>query len=72
MRDRERKKKERTYQIEEIKIEIRPSQLQTAITFDRKLRLRRATRPQKVYGEIYGVKCHLRGQKYHLDTQKCI
>jgi hypothetical protein len=45
MRDRERKKKERRDQIEEIKTEIRPSQLQMAITFNRKLRLRRATRP---------------------------
>jgi hypothetical protein len=45
MRDREkeeRKKKERRREIEEIKIKIRPSQLQTAIIFDRKLRLRRA------------------------------
>jgi hypothetical protein len=31
-----------------IKIKIRPSQFQMAITFDRKLRLRRSTRPRKV------------------------
>jgi hypothetical protein len=60
MRDRERKKRseterERRDQIEEIKIEIRPSQLQTAIPFDRKLRLRRATRPQKAHDEIHRV-----------------
>jgi hypothetical protein len=36
-----RKKEER----EDIKIEIRPSQLQTAITFDRKFQLKRAIRP---------------------------
>jgi hypothetical protein len=35
-------KREERKEIEEIKIEIRPSQLQTAITFDRKLRLRRS------------------------------
>jgi hypothetical protein len=44
MREKEerRKKKERR-ETEEIKTEIRPSQLQTTITFDRKLRLRRLT-----------------------------
>jgi hypothetical protein len=37
MRDRERNKKERRDQVEEIKNKIRPSQIQTTITFDRKL-----------------------------------
>jgi hypothetical protein len=55
MRDRERKKKEIRDQIEEIQIEIQSSQLQTSITFDRKFRLRRATRPRKAYDEIYMV-----------------
>jgi hypothetical protein len=48
MRDREKKKKVQEKKKEErkkIKIKIRPSQFQTAITFDGKLRLRRATRP---------------------------
>jgi hypothetical protein len=58
MRDRERKKKERRDQIEQIKIEIRPSQVQTVITFDRKLRLRRVTRSRKAYDEIYKVNLH--------------
>jgi hypothetical protein len=52
MRDGEkeqRKKRDRR----KIKTEIRPSQLQTAITFDRKLRLKRAIRPQKTYDDIY-------------------
>jgi hypothetical protein len=39
--ERERREKEK------IKTEIRPSQFQTAITFDKKLRLRRATWLQK-------------------------
>jgi hypothetical protein len=43
MRDRERKKERR--EIKEVKTEIQPSQFQTAITFERKLRLRHATRP---------------------------
>jgi hypothetical protein len=59
MRDREK---------EEIKTEIRPSQLQTAIIFDRKLRLRGAMRLRKTYDEIYGVNAfsyfgHFLGQK---------
>jgi hypothetical protein len=41
MRERQRRKEERNKkqrrEIEEIKTEIRPSQLQTAITFDSKL-----------------------------------
>jgi hypothetical protein len=52
MRDREREKKERR-DTKEIKTEIRLSQLQTVITFDRKFRLRRTTRPWKSYDEIY-------------------
>jgi hypothetical protein len=57
MRDeRQREKqKERIDQIEEIKIEIQSSQLQTIIIFDRKLQLRDATRPRKAYDEIYKV-----------------
>jgi hypothetical protein len=39
-------------EIEEIKIKIR---LQTAITFDRILQLRRSTQPQKANDEIYRV-----------------
>jgi hypothetical protein len=44
------------------------SHLQTTITFDKKLRLRRFTRPQKANDEIYRVNyiClyhHFRGQK---------
>jgi hypothetical protein len=62
MRDRERKKKEKRDQIEEIKTEIRPPQLRTAITFDRKFRLRGAMRLRKAYDEIYRVNnyCFLR------------
>jgi hypothetical protein len=55
-RDRERKKKEKR-DTKEIKTEIRPFQLQTTITFDRKLRLRRSMWPQKANDEIYRVKC---------------
>jgi hypothetical protein len=70
MRDKEEKEernKKQRRETEEIKIEIRPSQLQTAITFDRKLRLRRAMRSQKAYDEIYRVNTyccfhHFRGQ----------
>jgi hypothetical protein len=51
MRDKERKKKRDRRN----KTEIRPFQLQTVITFDRKLRLRRATRLRKVYDEIYEI-----------------
>jgi hypothetical protein len=40
---------------EEIKIEIWSSQFQTAVTFDRKLRLRCVMRSQKSYDEIYMV-----------------
>jgi hypothetical protein len=49
MRETEKRKKKQRRQIEKIKIEIRPSQLQMTITFDRKLRLRCATRLQKAY-----------------------
>jgi hypothetical protein len=59
MRETKKRKKERNKQerreIEEIKNEIRPSQFQTTITFDRKLLLRRATWPQKTCNEIYMV-----------------
>jgi hypothetical protein len=55
MRDIERKKS----QIEEIKIEIQPSQLQMAIIFYWNFQLRRATRLQKAFSR-YG---HFRGQK---------
>jgi hypothetical protein len=54
-RRREKEEKKRRYHIKEIKTEIRPSQLQTTITFDRKLRLRRSMRPRKAYDEIYRV-----------------
>jgi hypothetical protein len=59
-RDRERKKKEERREIEEIKIEIRPSQLQTVIIFYRKFQLRRSMRPRKPNDEIYRVNrlCH--------------
>jgi hypothetical protein len=57
MRERQREKEERR-ETEEIKIEIQPSQLQTTITFDRKLRLRHATRPHKSYDEIYRVNAY--------------
>jgi hypothetical protein len=73
IRDKERNKRLETEreirdQIEEIKIKIRPSQLQTAITFDRKLRLRHVMQPQKVHDEIYKVntyRCyrHFQGKK---------
>jgi hypothetical protein len=71
-RQRERKK-----ETEKIKIEIRPSQFQTTIIFDRKFRLRCATRLRKSYDEIYGVnafRCygHFRAKKYRLDPQKRI
>jgi hypothetical protein len=49
----ERKKREERREPVEIKIEIRPSQLQMIITFDRKLQLRRSTRPRKDNDEIY-------------------
>jgi hypothetical protein len=39
MRDGERKKKERRREAEKIKTKIQPSQLQTTIIFDRKIRL---------------------------------
>jgi hypothetical protein len=45
MRDKKSKKKERRKDSEEIKIKIQPSQLQTSITFDSKLYLRRTMRP---------------------------
>jgi hypothetical protein len=51
---RKRWKRERR-ELVEIKIKIRPSQLQTVITFDRKLRFRRFTRSQKANDEIYKV-----------------
>jgi hypothetical protein len=82
MRDKERNKRLETEreiidQIEEIKIKIRPSQLQTAITFDRKLQLRHAMRPRKVHDEIYKVntyRCyrHFREKNPHPDLQKRI
>jgi hypothetical protein len=51
---RKRWKRERR-ELVEIKIKIRPSQLQTVITFDRKLRFRRFTRSRKANDEIYKV-----------------
>jgi hypothetical protein len=62
----ERRKKEER---EEIKIKIRPSQLQTAITFDRKLRLKRVTRSRKAYDEIYK---DFQGQNILSSSQKRI
>jgi hypothetical protein len=47
MKNKERKKKERRKETAEIKIEFRLSLLQMIITFDKKLRLRRAMRPHK-------------------------
>jgi hypothetical protein len=47
-------KKERR-ETEKIKIKIRPSQIQTTITFDKKHRLRSAMRTQKTYDDIYGA-----------------
>jgi hypothetical protein len=41
--------------MEKIKIEIRLSQVQTTITFDRKLRLRHSTRSRKANDEIYRI-----------------
>jgi hypothetical protein len=52
---KKRYEKEERKEIEKIKIEIRSYQLQTTITFDRKLRLRRSTRPQQANDEIYMV-----------------
>jgi hypothetical protein len=62
------KKRDERKEIEEIKIEIQSSQLQTTIIFHRKLRLRRSTRSQKANDEIYRVNClchyrHFRGKQ---------
>jgi hypothetical protein len=48
MQERDERKKK-----EEIKKDIRPSQLQMIIIFDRKLRLRYYMQPPKAYDEIY-------------------
>jgi hypothetical protein len=71
--ERERRKKKR--ETIEIKTEIRPSQLQAVITFDRKLRLKRATWSWKIYDEIYMVNClrhyrHFQGQKTSSSNSK--
>jgi hypothetical protein len=71
-RERQREKEERKKREErpkKIKIEIRPSQLQTAITFDRKLRLRRSTRPRKDNDEIYKINSGLR-HYHHFQGKK--
>jgi hypothetical protein len=52
MGDREKEQRKKRDK-RKIKTEIHPSQLQTAITFDRKLRLRRAIWPHKSYDDIY-------------------
>jgi hypothetical protein len=54
MKDGEKEKRERKRETRN-KIEIRPFQLQTIITFDRKFRLRYVMRSQKVYDEIYKI-----------------
>jgi hypothetical protein len=50
IRDRDKKEIRET---EKIKIKIH--QLQTVVIFDRKFRLKHATRPQKSYDEIYMI-----------------
>jgi hypothetical protein len=50
-----KKREKREKKIEKIKIKIRSYQLQTTIIFDRKLRLRRSTRPRQDNDEIYRV-----------------
>jgi hypothetical protein len=45
VKDREKERKKKRGKNKKIKTEIRPSQVQTDITFDRKLRLRPSTRP---------------------------
>jgi hypothetical protein len=66
--ERQREKEERNKRENRKKIEIRLSLFQMAITFDRKLRLRRATQSHKAYDEIYRVNylcCyrHFQGKK---------
>jgi hypothetical protein len=74
---KKRKKKEERRETKEIKTEIRPSQLQTVITFDRKLRLRRAMRSRKACDDIYmlttiSIIAILGAKKYRLDPKRCI
>jgi hypothetical protein len=67
-KDREREKKKEIRETKEIKIEIRPSQLQTVITFDRKLQLKCVMRPQKSYNDVGTV--NFRTKNSHLQAQK--
>jgi hypothetical protein len=55
MRERKKKERKKIEERKEIKTEIRSSQFQTAITFDRKLRLRCFIRSHKANNEIYMV-----------------
>jgi hypothetical protein len=75
--DIERERKKKRGNNEKIKIEIRTSQVQTTITFDRKFRLRCSTWPQKPKDEIYRVNTIVvtvifGAKKSHLDPKKCI
>jgi hypothetical protein len=73
-REIERKKKE-IRETEKIKIKNRPFQLQTIIIFDRKLQLRCAKQPRKVYDDIYKINyvCYydyFRGQNISSSSSK--
>jgi hypothetical protein len=57
--ERERRKKEERRETKEIKTEIRPSQIQTAIIFYRELRLRCSMWPRKDNDEIYRVNAYV-------------
>jgi hypothetical protein len=75
--ERDRRVKEERREPVEIEIKIRPYQLQTTITFDRKLRFRHSVRLRKTNDEIYRLTVYavitiFEANKSHLEAQKPI